>query len=194
MICYIFVISLCAFDFWTVKNVTGRILVGLRWWSIIKEDGKEEWHFEALENSKYHFKKYFTPFFIKFIIKFYPNFNKIIISMFVCDIIVNKNAVDNRVFWTSQYLFGGVWVIFSIVSLLSFNISNLTVCTVASVLSITNTMGYIKCDKKHQKSVGGWMFTKAKDNLSSGQITKIAMMGMNNSSKLSSSISSISKA
>ena len=55
-------------------------------------------------------------------------------------------------------------------------------------------MGYIKCDKKHQKSVGGWMFTKAKDNLSSGQITKIAMMGMNNSSKLSSSISSIGKA
>ena len=51
-ICYIFVISLCAFDFWTVKNVTGRILVGLRWWSTISEDGKEEWNFEALQNSK----------------------------------------------------------------------------------------------------------------------------------------------
>ena len=61
MICYIFVLTLCAFDFWTVKNVTGRILVGLRWWSIIKEDGKEEWHFEALENSKYFFQ-FFSNF------------------------------------------------------------------------------------------------------------------------------------
>ena len=170
MICYIFVLTLCAFDFWTVKNVTGRILVGLRWWSIIKEDGKEEWHFEALENSK-----------CKDLTKF---------NLFD---LVTKNKVDSRVFWTSQYLFGAAWVIFSVVSLLSFNVSNLTVCGCASVLSITNTMGYIKCDKKHQKSVGGWMFSKAKDNLSTGQMTKIAMMGMNSSSKLSSSISSIGK-
>ena len=47
--CYIVVISVCALDFWTVKNVSGRILVGLRWWSIIKEDGKEEWKFESLD-------------------------------------------------------------------------------------------------------------------------------------------------
>lgn len=31
VIMYIIVITLCAFDFWTVKNVTGRLLVGLRW-------------------------------------------------------------------------------------------------------------------------------------------------------------------
>ena len=34
-------------DFWTVKNVTGRKLVGLRWWSAINEDGTEEWMFES---------------------------------------------------------------------------------------------------------------------------------------------------
>lgn len=36
-----------AFDFWTVKNVSGRLLVGLRWWNDIKEDGKSEWVFES---------------------------------------------------------------------------------------------------------------------------------------------------
>merc|ERR1712061_647497 len=46
--CFIFVVSLCAVDFWVVKNLTGRILVGLRWWSKIKEDGSEEWIFESL--------------------------------------------------------------------------------------------------------------------------------------------------
>ena len=62
--CYIIVISLSALDFWTVKNVSGRydqfliysfyyrILVGLRWWSRVRNDGKEEWHYESLEKSK----------------------------------------------------------------------------------------------------------------------------------------------
>ena len=44
------VILLLAFDFWTVKNVTGRLLVGLRWWSHVTEDGSNEWVFESLEN------------------------------------------------------------------------------------------------------------------------------------------------
>lgn len=26
-------VTLLAFDFWTVKNVSGRLLVGLRWWN-----------------------------------------------------------------------------------------------------------------------------------------------------------------
>ena len=44
---YIVVLILVIMDFWTVKNVTGRKLVGLRWWSVIKEDGTEEWMFES---------------------------------------------------------------------------------------------------------------------------------------------------
>ena len=49
---FISVILLSAFDFWVVKNITGRILVGLRWWSQVKEDGTEEWYFESLEEKK----------------------------------------------------------------------------------------------------------------------------------------------
>lgn len=30
---FIFVLIISALDFWVVKNVTGRLLVGLRWWS-----------------------------------------------------------------------------------------------------------------------------------------------------------------
>jgi hypothetical protein len=39
---------LLASDFWTVKNVTGRLLVGLRWWNNIKDDGENEWVFESI--------------------------------------------------------------------------------------------------------------------------------------------------
>lgn len=38
---YEIIIILHAFDFWTVKNITGRLLVGLRWWSEIGKEGNE---------------------------------------------------------------------------------------------------------------------------------------------------------
>jgi hypothetical protein len=60
---YIIVLSLVIIDFWVTKNITGRyehyslfkfrILVGLRWWNNIKEDGTEEWIFESSDQSIY---------------------------------------------------------------------------------------------------------------------------------------------
>lgn len=50
--CFLIVIILSAIDFWIVKNVTGRILVGLRWWSKIDETGKETWYFESLGEAR----------------------------------------------------------------------------------------------------------------------------------------------
>lgn len=44
---FVVTILLLAFDFWTVKNVSGRLLVGLRWWNEIQEDGSNQWVFES---------------------------------------------------------------------------------------------------------------------------------------------------
>ena len=129
--CYIIVLTLCAFDFWTVKNVSGRILVGLRWWSTIDDiTGKEKWFFESMGQ---HFE---------------------------------GNKVDSRVFWTGQYTNCAVWGIFAIVNLLSFSISNLMVCIIASVLTFTNTRGYMMCDKNQQQGISSYIFKKASNNLS----------------------------
>eukprot|EP00163_Fabomonas_tropica_P018996 TRINITY_DN3342_c0_g1_i1.p1 TRINITY_DN3342_c0_g1~~TRINITY_DN3342_c0_g1_i1.p1 ORF type:complete len:215 (+),score=25.50 TRINITY_DN3342_c0_g1_i1:410-1054(+) len=49
---FVICILLLAFDFWTVKNVTGRLLVGLRWWNNIRDDGTSEWIFESHDNSR----------------------------------------------------------------------------------------------------------------------------------------------
>jgi len=46
IVCMLFL----AFDFWTTKNVTGRLLVGLRWWNEVREDGTNVWVFESLED------------------------------------------------------------------------------------------------------------------------------------------------
>lgn len=42
-------VVLLAADFWTVKNVSGRLLVGLRWWNEVKDDGVSIWIFESQE-------------------------------------------------------------------------------------------------------------------------------------------------
>jgi len=38
-------------DFWTCKNITGRLLVRLRWWNYVKEDGSSHWVFESRKGS-----------------------------------------------------------------------------------------------------------------------------------------------
>ncbi|TDH71439.1 hypothetical protein CCR75_008251 [Bremia lactucae] len=47
---FVVCVLLLAFDFWTVKNITGRLLVGLRWWNKINDDGTSEWVFESHED------------------------------------------------------------------------------------------------------------------------------------------------
>lgn len=46
---FVFTILLLSADFWTVKNITGRLLVGLRWWNYIDDDGKSHWVYESKE-------------------------------------------------------------------------------------------------------------------------------------------------
>lgn len=51
MAAIIFCIIFLAFDFWTTKNVSGRLLAGLRWWNQVKPDGTNAWLFESLEDN-----------------------------------------------------------------------------------------------------------------------------------------------
>lgn len=47
---FVVCIVLMAFDFWTVKNVSGRLMVGLRWWNESAEDGTSTWRYESIED------------------------------------------------------------------------------------------------------------------------------------------------
>uniref|UniRef100_A0A7N0TFE6 Golgi apparatus membrane protein TVP23 n=1 Tax=Kalanchoe fedtschenkoi TaxID=63787 RepID=A0A7N0TFE6_KALFE len=49
VIIFVMTVLLAALDFWVVKNVTGRILVGLRWWNEINDLGESVWKFESLD-------------------------------------------------------------------------------------------------------------------------------------------------
>lgn len=49
VIIFVVTVFLAALDFWVVKNVSGRILVGLRWWNEINDNGESVWRFECLD-------------------------------------------------------------------------------------------------------------------------------------------------
>merc|ERR1712110_454950 len=44
---FVSIILLLSLDFWTVKNITGRFMVGLRWWNYIDDEGQSVWNFES---------------------------------------------------------------------------------------------------------------------------------------------------
>ncbi|KAH8914792.1 DUF846-domain-containing protein [Atractiella rhizophila] len=48
----VLVVTLLAADFWTVRNVSGRVLVGLRFWNQVDEDGSSYWVFESRDPSQ----------------------------------------------------------------------------------------------------------------------------------------------
>ena len=43
-----------------VKNVSGRFLVGLRWWHEVNEDGSSQWKFESLDEEVRHHNRIST--------------------------------------------------------------------------------------------------------------------------------------
>lgn len=50
---FILIILLLAADFWNVKNVAGRLLVGLRWWNETNDLGQTIWVFENADPQRY---------------------------------------------------------------------------------------------------------------------------------------------
>lgn len=53
VVTFVCVTVLSALDFWTVKNVSGRLLVGLRWWNTIDDSGESKWYFESYEDQRF---------------------------------------------------------------------------------------------------------------------------------------------
>jgi len=52
IITFVIIVLLAAFDFWTVQNITGRLLVNLRWHTEIDDFGNEKWIYESDESKK----------------------------------------------------------------------------------------------------------------------------------------------
>ncbi|KAA8576728.1 hypothetical protein EYC84_006797 [Monilinia fructicola] len=112
---FIITILLLAADFYYLKNIAGRRLVGLRWWNEVDPtSGDSHWVFESSD----------------------PN-TKII------------NPTDSRFFWLALYSQPLLWVGLAFVAIFRFEFIWLTLIVIALSLTVTNTLAFSRCDKKH---------------------------------------------
>ena len=116
---FVICILLMAFDFWTVKNVAGRLLVGLRWWNetVITEGSNGDtgtasstWVFESADQSM-------------------------------------QNKTDATVFWSVLYATPVLWVLLAIVAVVKLEPIWLSLVVIGVVLSGANALAYTKCDQ-----------------------------------------------
>jgi len=91
---YLVVILLGSADFWMTKNISGRVLVGLRWWNEVKDDGTEVWIFESKNESKNFEFKYF--------------------------LVEKENSADKTIFWGSLYINLISWLVLFVWEIIRF--------------------------------------------------------------------------
>ncbi|KAL6715807.1 Golgi apparatus membrane protein tvp23 [Lecanora helva] len=121
---FILTMLLLAADFYYLKNIAGRRLVGLRWWNEVDTGtGDSHWVFESQDRSGG-----------------------------VDGGGVVQNATDKRFFWLALYAQPGLWIALAIFAVLKLEFKWLSLVAIALVLTITNTLAFSRCDKFSQAS------------------------------------------
>ncbi|KOB79151.1 Uncharacterized protein OBRU01_00967, partial [Operophtera brumata] len=136
---FVLVVLLLSADFWTVKNISGRLLVGLRWWNYVDDDGKSHWNRVNQNESRLFWMGLilcplvWSLFFIVCLFGLrFKWMNR-----------VNQN--ESRLFWMGLILCPLVWSLFFIVCLFGLRFKWMLVVLIALTLSGANLLGYIKC-------------------------------------------------
>lgn len=124
---FVTVILLISMDFWVVKNVTGRLLAGLRWSNYIDDEGNSHWIFENKNSAS---DKMAND----------PN-----LSQDNHDSESRESTTDASIFWTGLIMAPTLWVLFMFVAIFKLNIQWFMLVTLASILSLSNLYGYIRC-------------------------------------------------
>jgi len=119
---FVLLIFLISVDFWTVKNVTGRLLVGLRWWNTIDDEGNSHWIFENRFNRDQNSDD----------------------SLKMSNEI-HENPADSTIFWTALVIAPILWFILLLVTVFRLNVQWFMVVSLALILSSSNLYGYIRC-------------------------------------------------
>ncbi|KAL9138131.1 MAG: hypothetical protein Q9175_000648 [Cornicularia normoerica] len=120
---FIVTMLLLAADFYYLKNIAGRRLVGLRWWNEVDTaTGDSHWVFESQDRSG-------------------DSGGPV------------QNATDKRFFWLALYAQPGLWVGLAIFALVRLESPIwLSLNAIALILTITNTLAFSRCDKFSQAS------------------------------------------
>ncbi|KVI01565.1 Protein of unknown function DUF846, eukaryotic [Cynara cardunculus var. scolymus] len=155
VIIFVVTVLLSALDFWVVKNVSGRILVGLRWWNEIDDNGESVWKFECLDqeslarmNKKDSWLFWWT---------LYLTVSEYLLPVNQAKINLSANATLMDLLALALMLeipfMAVIWIFFGIFSLIRFQADYLLVVGVCLTLSVANIVGFTKCRKDAKKQI-----------------------------------------
>ncbi|CAK7893535.1 golgi apparatus membrane protein Tvp23p [[Candida] anglica] len=135
---FIFIVLLISADFWNLKNVAGRLLVGLRWWNetnfstegATAGEVENVWVFETANPDRY------------------------------------INPIDSKMFWLLLYVQPVLWGVLGILAVLKFQFLYLVLIVIAVSLSATNAVAFTKCDRfSKANGLATDLFSRATSNV-----------------------------
>lgn len=125
IITFVIVVLFAAFDFWTVKNITGRLLVNLRWHTEIDDFGNEQWIYESDESMKT----------LEAAAKAGDEDAK---RQLEKQTSTPGAKTDSWVFWTTLYTTPIIWALFVFGQIISFHLFWIITASICLTLSLTN--------------------------------------------------------
>lgn len=131
---FVVVVLFAAFDFWTVKNVTGRLLVNLRWHSEIDDYGNERYVYESDMSTKHEESQAIAG------------------DLDAQESLRKRKAreehrTDRWVFWSGLYGAPVVWTALFIIQMMSLRLFWGMTSGVCLSFSFTNAQGYYNCQQ-----------------------------------------------
>lgn len=131
------ILILVSFDFWVVKNITGRYLLGLRWWNRTDDGDNEVWVFEYKDVSTDAISVILPAAAAFCLLRLKLIYIK---THFV-------SPVDSNMFWMSSYIVLSIWIFLALISIIRLNFGWSIICLVAIGMGLINLTAYSKCDK-----------------------------------------------
>lgn len=147
---FILVLILLSLDFWFTKNISGRILVGLRWSSQTDSNtGKVNWRFDSHKPSVIDTAD--------------PS------SLTRRELVIRADRLKfNRLFWVGLIGSSVFWFLFVLGAIFSFNLRWALVSIIGLGMSLVNLYGYVLCRMSNMNestmNVFNWAKNAAKTN------------------------------
>lgn len=125
IITFIIVVLFAAFDFWTVKNITGRLLVNLRWQTMIDDFGNEKWVYESNESTRD--------------LQAAAKAGDIDAKAELDKIKSDPGArTDSFIFWSMTYITPALWLLMLVMQIMTFKFFWVITAGICFTLSFTN--------------------------------------------------------
>ncbi|KAA6424454.1 MAG: Golgi apparatus membrane ECHIDNA-like [Trebouxia sp. A1-2] len=127
---FVVIVLLLTLDFWTTKNLSGRLLVGLRWWNETTDEGSN-WRFETLGEASWAEADQQKGLCMLLVVPVHHGCLLLLLAMY--NVLLLQPVV---------------WGVLGIIALVKISVDYLLVIAVAVVLSSANVVGYTKCSKQ----------------------------------------------